>query len=117
MASFGLPAPNALLFSWSFITEIVATGHPLVVKDGQSDGAASRNPAVRDGTLAAYVGMPLVASDGSTMGALSAMDERPRKWTQEELERLRSLSVEVVTELERGAGASAPVHTQHPVGA
>ena len=115
MASFGLSAPSALLFSWSLMTEIVATGHPLVVKDGQSDVTASRNPAVRDGTLAAYAGMPLVASDGHTVGTLSVMDGRPRKWTPQQLERLRSLSVEVVTELERGDGASAPLDTQHLV--
>jgi GAF domain-containing protein len=117
LASFGLAAPSALLFSWSFIAEIVATGHPLVVKDGQADVTASRNPAVRDGSLAAYAGMPLVSSGGHTVGTLSVMDGRPRTWTPNELERLRSLSVEVVTELERGDGASAPFDTPHLVGA
>jgi GAF domain-containing protein len=114
MASFGLSAPSVLLFSWTFMTEIVATGHPLVVKNGQSDVTASRNPAIRDGTLAAYAGMPLVASDGRTVGTLSAMDGRPRKWTPRQLERLRSLSLEVVSELERDDGAyAAPSDTQH----
>ena len=113
MSSFGMPAPSALLFSWQFMTEIVATGHPLVLKDGQSDVTASRNPAVRDGTLAAYAGMPLVASDGRTVGTLAAMDGRPRRWTPRQLERLRSLSFEVVTELERGDGASVPSYTHH----
>lgn len=117
MASFGLSAPSALLFSWSFMTEIVTTGHPLVVKDGKSDVAASRNPAMRDGSLAAYAGMPLVASGGRTVGTLSVMDGRPRKWTAKQLERLRSLSVEVVTELEREDGAPARLHAEHPVGA
>lgn len=118
MASFGLSAPSALLYSWQFMTEIVATGRPLVVKDGRSDITAPQNPAIRDGTLAAYAGMPLVASDGHTIGTLSVMDGRPRNWTPRQLTRLRSFSVEVVSELEREGGASLPADdTQYFVGA
>lgn len=116
MASFGLSAPSALLYSWSFMTEIVATGHPLVV-NGQSDVTASRNPAVRDGTLAAYAGVPLVASDGHTVGTLSVMDGRPRNWTPRQLTRLRSFSAQVVTELEGEEGATASSDTLQVVGA
>jgi GAF domain-containing protein len=117
MASFGLSAPSALLYSWSFITEIVATGHPLVVKNGQSDVTASRNPAIRDGILAAYAGMPLVASGGHTVGTLSVMDGRPRNWTARQLTRLRSFSAQVVTELERDERATVSSDTQQVVGA
>jgi GAF domain-containing protein len=117
MASFGLSAPSALLYSWSFITEIVATGHPLVVKNGQSDVTASRNPAIRDGILAAYAGMPLVASGGHTVGTLSVMDGRPRNWTARQLTRLRSFSAQVVTELEGDEGATVSSDTQQVVGA
>lgn len=104
-SSCGLPAPAALLVSWSFMKQVVASRRPLVVTDGRTDPVAARNPAVRDGMVTAYVGMPLVAPDGRAVGTLSVMDRKPRRWTATQLDLLRTLSVRIVGEVERVAAA------------
>ena len=96
----GLSTPAALLVSWPFMKQVVASRRPLVVTDGQRDPLAARNPAVRDRTVTAYVGMPLVASDGRAVGTLSVMDRRPRRWSAAQLDLLGALSARIVGEME-----------------
>jgi GAF domain-containing protein len=55
---------------------------------------------VRDRTVTAYVGMPLVASDGRAVGTLSVMDRRPRRWSAAQLDLLGALSARIVGEME-----------------
>jgi GAF domain-containing protein len=98
--SYGLPEPTALLVSWWFMKRVVAARRPLVVTDGRRDPVAARNPAVRDGTVTAYIGTPLIASSGRALGTLSVMDRRPRRWSAPQLDFLRRLSARVVKEVE-----------------
>lgn len=97
--SHGLPTPTALLVSWSFMKQVLATGRPLVVTDGRRHPVAARNPAVRDGTVAAFLGMPLIAANGRAVGVLSVMDRKPRRWRVQHLAFLRWLSARVVSEV------------------
>ncbi len=111
-SSCGLSAPAALLVSWPFMKQVVASRRPLVVSDGRRDPVAARNPAVRDGTVTAYVGMPLVAQDGRAVGTLSVMDRKPRSWSAAQLDLLRALSAWIVGEV----GLGAPALSQSPRG-
>jgi GAF domain-containing protein len=95
-SSCGLSAPAALLVSWPFMKQVVASRRPLVVTDGRRDPLVARNPAVRDGTVTAYVGVPLVAPDGRAVGTLSVMDRKPRRWSAAQLDLLRALSARIV---------------------
>jgi GAF domain-containing protein len=99
--SYGLSAPIALLVFSSFMKQVIASDGLLVVRDGRKHPLMARNPAVRDGTVAAYVGMPLVASDGRAVGTLSVMDQRPRCWSARQLAILRELSALIVREMAR----------------
>jgi signal transduction protein with GAF and PtsI domain len=100
MSSYGLSAPAALLVSWSFMRLVVASRRPLVVTDGQRDFLAARHPGVRDGTVRAYVGIPLVASSGRAVGTLSVFDRKPRRWSARQLDLMRALAVRIVGEVE-----------------
>lgn len=102
-SSYGLSTPAALLISWSFVKEVVASGRPLVVGDGRRHHLVAWNPAVRDGMVTAYVGMPLVASHGRAVGALSVMDRKPRRWSGPQLDLLRRVSARIVGVMEQGA--------------
>ncbi len=95
-SSYGLSVPTALLISWSFMRRVVASGRPLVVTDGRRDPLVGATPVVRDGTVAAYVGMPLVARHGRTVGALSVMDAMPRGWSARQLDLLRKFAARIV---------------------
>ena len=109
MSSYGLPAPTALLVSWSLMKRVVASRRPLVVTDGRRHPLVAQHPAVRDGTVAAYVGMPLVASSGRSVGTLSVMDQKPRRWSAPQLGFLRTLCARIVGEMELGPGARRPL--------
>jgi GAF domain-containing protein len=100
MSSYGLSAPAALLVSWSFMRQVVASRRPLVVTDGQRDFLAARHPGVRDGTVRAYVGIPLVASSGRAVGTLSVFDRKPRRWSARQLDLMRALAARIVGEVE-----------------
>src|SRR5690242_364561 len=102
-SSHGLPVPNALLISHAFRNHVVASRRPLVVPDGRRDPVMARNPAVRDGTVRACLGVPLRRADGRAVGTLLAMDTRPRPWTAPQLDLLGKLSALIVGEMELGA--------------
>jgi GAF domain-containing protein len=103
MSSYGLPVPTALLLSHAFRKHVVVSRRPLVVADGRRDPLVADNPAVRDGTVMACVGMPFATADGRAVGTLLAMDQRPRRWTAWQLDLLGKLSAVIVSEMELGA--------------
>jgi GAF domain-containing protein len=107
-SSHGLPPPNAMLIAWSFLKRTTATGQPLVIEDARVDPRVERMPAVCDGTVAAYLGMKLVAPDGRVVGTLSAMDEKPRRWSARERGFTRRVGSRIVAERDGKVGAGSP---------
>ena len=102
-SSSGLPVTTALLLTHAFRSHVVASRRPLVVPDGRRDPLIARNPAVRDGTVRACLGLPLRRADGRAVGTLLAMDTRPRPWTAPQLDLMGRLSALIVGEMELGA--------------
>lgn len=97
-SSHGLPPPNAMLIAWSFLKRTNATGRLLVIGDARVDPRVMRMPMVHDGTVTAYLGMKLVAPDGRVVGTLSAMDEKPRRWSARDLGFTRRVGGRIVAE-------------------
>ncbi len=97
-SSFGLPPPNAMLVSWLFLKQAGTSGRPLVIADGRRDPRGARIPAVCDGTVAAYLGMPIVTSDGRVVGTLAVMDRRPRRWRARDVGFLRKVGARLLAE-------------------
>jgi GAF domain-containing protein len=96
-SSFGLPPPNAMLVAWAFLKRTTAPGRPLVIEDARADPRVQRLPSVCDGTVAAFLGMRLVASDGCVVGTLSAMAESPRRWAARDLEFMRGVRARILS--------------------
>ena len=88
MSSAGLPAPLVLLLAHRFSRHVAASRRPLVIDDAREHPLGANAPAVRDGLVTAYAGVPLFDAGGRTVGTLCVMDTRPRAWTREQLERL-----------------------------
>ena len=76
---------------------------PLVVPDASADVRLAGLPLVRDGSVGAYAGVPLVVFDGSPVGALAVYDRERRAWSDSQLILLRQLADSVATELELSA--------------
>ncbi len=95
-SALGFPEPVASTretpIAWSFCAHVVETGAAFVVDDARLDPRVSDNPAVTGLLVEAYLGVPLRGPTGSTLGALCAIDQRPRCWRAEDEEILRGLA-------------------------
>jgi GAF domain-containing protein len=58
----------------------VANGAPLILGDARVDPVFKHHPAVLDGMVVAYLGIPLVDRDGNAIGTLCVFDDKPRLW-------------------------------------
>jgi two-component system CheB/CheR fusion protein len=100
----GLPEPwntrRQTPLSHSFCRHVVTSGEPLVVEDARAHPVLKDNLAVRDLGIIAYAGIPLRTASGHVLGSFCVTDTQPRRWSDEELDTLRTLAASVVTELE-----------------
>jgi GAF domain-containing protein len=84
----------------SLCTLTLAGSGPLVVSDATSDARVSTLPPVTGGLVGAYLGVPLVSSDGHVLGSLCVYAGEPRTWSPEQVGILGELGASVVAELE-----------------
>lgn len=90
--------------SHSLCQHVTTTGQPLVLADVRLDERPGASLAVSDLGVIAYAGMPLTDGEGHVLGALCAIDQRPRNWSQQELTDLADLAAACNGELRlRGA--------------
>ncbi len=101
---FGLPEPIATVretpLSHSFCKHVVASGEPLIIADAREDVDLKDNLAIPDLNVIAYLGMPLITSEGVGLGSFCVIDSKPRTWTEREIEIVRELAVSTMTEIE-----------------
>ena len=70
----------------SFCTHTVARRQPLIVPDAALDVRFANSPLVTEAPyFRAYLGIPLFARDGHAVGALCAIDSRPREFNNEDV--------------------------------
>jgi len=85
----------------SFCTFTIMTREPMNVPDATLDSRFADNPNVTgEGHIRSYLGVPLCTPDGYNIGALCAVDTRPREFTAEQTAMLVSFASLVVDELE-----------------
>ena len=79
--------------SLSFCTHVIESDHPFLISDATRDTRFCDNPFVTaEGGVRAYAGAPLITSDGHRLGAVCAVDVRPRRWTAAQVAQLESLA-------------------------
>lgn len=94
---FGLHEPwNSLRgtpLSHSFCQYAVDSGEPLVVNDAKLDPNFCNNLAVTEIGVAAYLGIPIKATNGEILGSFCVIDGEPRQWTQQDISSLADLTL------------------------
>lgn len=85
----------------AFCAWTVEAAQPFVVPDARDDARFADNPFVADAPhLRFYAGMPLIARDGSAVGALAVMDTVPRTLNAAQRRGLQVLAEQVATLLD-----------------
>jgi GAF domain-containing protein len=103
-SAIGLPEPWASTrtapISFSFCSQVAATGEPLVVEDARKHPFLSHSPAIRELGWVSYAGVPLVTRDGHVVGSFCVVDKMPRLWSERDIALLQDLAASSVTEIE-----------------
>src|SRR5262245_8366658 len=103
-SSYGLPEPlssrRQVPLSHSFCQLVVETGTPLIVADTHLCPLLQDDTAIRMLGIGAYAGVPLVMHDGHALGALCALDYKPRAWSSNEIGLLHDMAAAVVAEIQ-----------------
>ena len=58
----------------------VADGTSLIVEDARLDPMFKNHPVVLEGSVVAYLGIPLMDGEGNAVGTLCVFDNKPRLW-------------------------------------
>lgn len=102
-SQLGLPDPWASLcetpLSHSFCRHVVELREPLVVEDAREHPLVRDNLAIRDLGVVAYLGVPLVTPRGIILGALCAIDGRPRAWSEGQVGAMTDLARALMSEV------------------
>lgn len=92
----GLPQPWAARgetpLTHSFCQWVVSGREPVVVDDARQHRLLRDNLAIRDLGVVAYAGVPVTTVEGEALGALCAIDSRPRAWSPNDIATLGDLA-------------------------
>lgn len=103
-SAFGLAEPLATHrqtpLSHAFCQHVVVSGQPFIVEDAREHDLVKDNPSVEELNVISYLGIPLVTKQGKVLGSFCAIDSKPRKWTDEDIETVRELTRSAMTEIE-----------------
>jgi diguanylate cyclase (GGDEF)-like protein len=103
----GLPAPwmseRTVVAGRLPCTRMLSDPRPVVVADGQAGPLLGSR---------SYAGVPLVSGDGHVLGSFCVLDDRTRRWTDEEIDMLSSLAASAASEIEL-AGALRSAELAH----
>jgi len=83
---------------YSFCAHAVEASAPFIVTDARADVRVSTSPAIEELGVVAYAGMPLLVH-GQAIGAMCAIDSRPRTWSDGDLAVLEDLAAIAATEI------------------
>jgi GAF domain-containing protein len=85
----------------AFCAHTILDTRPLVVNDALEDSRFSESPLVREQpAIRFYAGFPLTTPEGMAVGALCAIDRRPRELTPEQKQAMEALARQVIALME-----------------
>ncbi len=85
----------------SFCNHTIKARAPLVIEDAGRDPRFIDNPFVTQAPhIASYLGVPLGSPDGYNLGALCAIDSKPRAFSEAQIEIMKSFAGLVTEEIE-----------------
>lgn len=83
----------------SFCQYVVARQRPLIVEDARTISFLKDSLAIADLNVIAYAGFPIAISEDGYLGSVCVIDDKPRKWSQLELELVKDIADLISKEL------------------
>ena len=101
-AAVGFAGDRVSSLEIGFCPQVVRDRAPLVIDDTLADPQHADNPAVTEGAIRFYAGVPLITHDDQVIGTLCVLDTqaRPQKLPDRERQWLEALATQVVSQLE-----------------
>jgi two-component system sporulation sensor kinase A len=78
---------------------VVHTQAPLVISDARQHPLVCDNLAIGALGVVAYLGVPLTTPEGHVMGSFCTIDNKPRRWTQNDFALLQRLAAPTMSEI------------------
>jgi signal transduction histidine kinase len=85
----------------SFCAQVVETQQVLAIADASTHPAFAANTLVQRYGVRAYLGVPMITSDGTCVGTLAIMELEPRSFTRKEIDFLQLMARWSMSEFER----------------
>lgn len=85
--------------SHAFCKDVVADRQPVVVGDSRAEPRYAGHPGVEELGITAYLGVPVNAPNGQTLGAFCVVDQKPRSWTERDVAIVRCLACNAEAEI------------------
>ena len=102
-----LPADSVTVtLDESFCARAMVTEQTLAIPDAGAHPWVKHTVAARTGRVVGYLSVPLVLSDGHSLGALCVFSDAPRQWTTRDERLLTDLAASTSTELELRVSAT-----------
>ena len=100
----GVPEPVATLreipINYSFCQHVVTTGQALVIEDTRENPMVCDNPSIEEFNILAYLGIPLISSDGWNFGSFCVLDTETHQWTDDDIQTMTTLAESVTREIQ-----------------
>lgn len=76
----------------SFCQHVVASGAAVLIDDAEHDARTRANPLVQALNIRSWAGFPVRSPGGDVLGSFCVVDHRRRRWSERDIEVLRTLS-------------------------
>lgn len=104
-------AAGSAPLEYSYCQYAITSRQPLIIDDTSTHPLVASSPSVSESDWIAYAGIPLITADGHAVGALCAIDHRPRQWTPDDIRTLEDLAGILTTQLD--SALTAPATGRH----
>jgi len=94
--------------------QVLVSGRPFVIGDARRPSSAD-DAGAAGSEIVAYLGVPLIASDGRALGTLCALDRRPRSWRRAQIGLVASLATTTARLVELRGFPRAPARPDDDV--
>lgn len=108
-----IPADGIVTLEETFCQYVRATGGAVVVPDAATDVRTTSLATRHRFTIGAYLGVPLLLSDGTLFGTLCALDPEPCVFEQSQVDLMRIAASLLGAQIERAGLSRRLEHTTH----